>query len=194
MHWSQKWQLPFNIGKCSVIHYGKNNLKMKYKLGDREMSISQEEKDLGVTFANDFNFKKHIRNICAKANGRVGLIKRTFSNLTREMFIPLYKSLIRPVLEYCSTVWAPMYRNQTNEIEKIQRRATKLVKNMHNLSYGDRLRNLGLETLEYRRLRADVIQVYRIFQGIDKVKISSVFHEAYCVGKNKNNYTIFIPI
>ena len=175
IHWSQKWQLPFNIGKCSVIHYGKNNLKMKYKLGDREMSISQEEKDLGVTFANDFNFKKHIRNICAKANGRVGLIKRTFSNLTREMFIPLYKSLIRPVLEYCSTVWAPMYRNQTNEIEKIQRRATKLVKNMHNLSYGDRLRNLGLETLEYRRLRADVIQVYRIFQGIDKVNIEDFF-------------------
>ena len=84
-------------------------------------------------------------------------------------------SLVRPHLEYASSVWSPVYKKDRIAIENVQRRATKLVKSISHLPYNDRLRVLGLPTLKYRRERADVTQVYKILHSIDKVDKSKLF-------------------
>ena len=92
-----------------------------------------------------------------------------------ETFIQLYKTLVRPSLEYASTVWSPSLIKDKQALENVQRRATKLVKRIQNLSYPERLVQLGLPSLEYRRLRADMLQTYRIFTGKDNLAPEKLF-------------------
>ena len=173
--WSNKWKLKFNVEKCKIIHYGFNNKKCVYYMNELVIKEDICEKDLGVTFDSSLKFSTHIRNIVCKANSRLGLIKRNFTCLNKDVFIPLYKSLIRPLLEYCSSVWNPILKSDQMEIEKVQRRATKLVPCISQLSYSNRLSYLKLDSLAFRRRRTDMIQVFRIIRQIDNIDISNFF-------------------
>ena len=86
-----------------------------------------------------------------------------------EIFINLYKSIIRHKLENCSPVWSPQTVTEIKHLEGVQRRATKHIHGTRSLTYEQRLRKIGLPTLEYRKLRQDLIQVYRILEGIDEI-------------------------
>ena len=173
MKWSRTWQLPFNESKCGVLHLGKKNPNHKYKMINNKNEVElievTEEKDLGLKFDNQLNFKQHTSECVSKANQRIGLIQGNFQQLDNYTFLLLYKSLIRPLLEYCNTVWHPCHKQDSQELEKVQRRATKLVKNLSDMSYPARLRALNLPSLVYRRKRADMLQMYRIVTEIDKL-------------------------
>ena len=104
LHWSTVWQLPLNISKCKCVHYGHKNPCHKYKLGNQDLAEDTTEKDVGVTFDQSLKFSIHIKNMVSKANQRLGLIKRSFSHLNIRSFKLLYKSLVRPILEYCSVI------------------------------------------------------------------------------------------
>ena len=91
------------------------------------------------------------------------------------MFLNLYKTMVHPHLEYATQIWSPLYKKDEIIIENIQRRATRLVKYISHMSYEERLKNLGLPMLEYCRARADMVQVYKIINQIDKVDISKLF-------------------
>ena len=136
------------------------------------MDIEQTtcEKDLGVFIDSELKFQYHIAESIKKANQKLGIIKRNFSHLDKDSFLCLYKSLVRPHLEYCSCVWSVLFKKDAISIENTQRRATKLVHHIQNLPYSDRLRYLGLPSLEYRRIRADVIQLYKIVNNIDRTE------------------------
>ena len=127
--------------------------------------------ELGIIFEDDFKFDEHMSKIINNANSKLVIIKNTFHELTKYNFIILYKACVRPILEYCCTTWAPYFIKDHKEIEKVQKRATKLVKSISHLPYGERLKKLSLTTLYYRRQRADVLQVFRIIKGIDKLDI-----------------------
>ena len=131
-------------------------------LNDTQICDCKEEKDLGITFDPTLKFKIHINNIVSKGNQIVGLIKRNFDYLDNENLSLLYKSLVRPHLEYGQSVWSPFLINEQNSLEKVQRRATKLLPNLKNLPYEQRLKLLNLPSLKYRRLRGDLIEVYNI--------------------------------
>ena len=98
----------------------------------------------------------------------LGLIKRSFKFVTQDVFLNLYKTLIRPLLEYCSCVWSPSTVAEIRLLEGVQRRATKMISELKPFEYETRLKILGLPTLEYRRKRADMIRIFRILQGIDR--------------------------
>ena len=98
----------------------------------------------------------------------MGLIKHTFNKIDTEMFRILYKSMVRPILEYCMCVWSPYTKNDTRKLEQVQRRATRLVQSMHGLPYTERLIKLGIPSLQYRRLRNDMIQVFKILHGMEE--------------------------
>ena len=116
-----------------------------------------------------------MRTIISNANQRVGIIKRTFHCLNKNNFLILFKSLVRPILEYCPQIWSPIFRKDILEIEKVQRRATKLVAVIKDLPYEQRLRELKLPTLSYRRKRSDIIEVFKIMKGFDKIDMNQFF-------------------
>ena len=144
-------------------------------MGNQPLSKDSNEKDVGVIFDLQLTFKDHIKKMVAKANSRVGLIKRSFMHLNMKNFKLLYKSLVRPILEYCSSIWSPQFKYLELEIEKVQERATKLVSSIKDLEYPDRLRRLNLTTLKYRRKRTDVLQVFRLIREIDKIDMKQFF-------------------
>ena len=115
-----------------------------------EVESSNCEKDLGVLVDDKLGFNEHIGEMVNKANRTLGLIKRSFKFLDETSFINLYKTLVRPLVEYASPVWNPHHLYLIKQIESIQRRATKLVSSVNSLTYPERLRQLELPTLEFR--------------------------------------------
>ena len=177
--WSTKWLLQFNVSKCGMIHYGKGDAGHTYTMRDgdstRDLRVIEEEKDLGVLFDSSLTFSKHIGTIANKATKIVGVIRRSFDYMDEQMFKTLYKSMVRPHLEYANTIWSPFLKRDIEKLEKVQRRATKIVPALRDLPYSTRLLLLDLPTLAYRRLRGDLIQVFKIVHGIQDVERSSLF-------------------
>ena len=167
--------MSFNYDKCKILDVGKNNSCHEYFMdgaeGRKKLDQVKEEKDLGVNVDSLLNFKSHIGLITVKANKVLGIIRRTFKYQSPKVFINLYKSMMRPHLEYCSTVWSPSSVAEVKKLESIQRRATKMVNSVSK----NHMRALGMPTLEFRRLRSDMIQVFRILRGIDKIDHSKLF-------------------
>ena len=174
MEWSDSWQLKFNKSKCKHLHLGRNT-DTTYKIEGENIEKITEEKDLGVTIDSQLKFQKHIGIQVQKANKILGLIRRSFSYLDEEMFTTLYKSLVRPHLEYGSNVWSVVFKKDAIQLENVQRRATRLLPHIRHLSYSDRLKHLGIPTLQYRRQRADIIEVYKIMNDIDIADKAKLF-------------------
>ena len=113
-------------------------------------------------------FDIHINNIGNKANRLLRLVTRTFSYMDRNTFLIIYKSIIRPIIDYGDSVWNPSLKKHIQMIDNIQRRGTKLVPELVNINYtdSDRLKILNLPTLKYRRKRGDLIQVFKILNTL----------------------------
>ena len=138
----------------------KNN-SISYYLKFHTLDVVNEEVDLGVTVDNQLKFSQHTDTKIAKSNKLLGMIRHTFKFLDAETLLLLYKSLIRPHVEYATPVWSPHLKGDRDKIEKLQRRTTKLVPNLRDKPYEERLRVLKLPTLEFRRLRQDLILLYK---------------------------------
>ena len=104
LEWSDTWQLPLKVKKCKDIHYGKDNPNHTYEMGDAHLVSDDREKDVGVIFDPSLEFKIHIKPMIDKANSRVGMIKRSFFHLDSDNLKLLCKPLLRPILEYCSSI------------------------------------------------------------------------------------------
>lgn len=174
MQWAKYWLLTFNKSKCKHVHFGPPN-NAKYQMGGDIITQSTEEKDIDITIYEKLKFQIHINNQTKKANQRLGMIKRSFIYMDNNMFTTLYTSIVRPHLEYGSNVWSVIIKKEAIQTENVQRRATQLVKNIQHLSYSDRLRYQGLQSLYYRRLRCDMVETFRIINNIDKVNSINIF-------------------
>ena len=165
VEWSVAWQLNFNTAKCKTMHIGGSNphqiCSMQDNSGSTYLKSIDEEKDLGVLFDPSLTFSRHCEIAANKANCKLGLIRSSFTYLDLDTLTALYKSLMRPHLEYCNTVWSPMYLKDSHLIESVQHRASKLIHGIKDLPYAERLSVLKLPSLKYKRLRNDMIQVYK---------------------------------
>ena len=140
---------------------------------DREKIVLKFREDLGVTIDDKLKFREHITLNINIANRNLGIIFRTFTYIDKDMFLDLFKTMVCPHLEYATQLWSPIYKIL---LENVQRRATRLVKCVQNKTYQDRLIFLGLTSLEYRRERADMVQVCKIFRhNIEKVDKEKLF-------------------
>jgi len=120
-----------------------------------------KEKDLGIHVMRDLKSQEQCTQSARKAQAVLGMVKGHFKELDKEDFMVIYKAYIRPNLEYCVQAWSPHLIKNKDCLEQIQRRATKLVKGLKKLTYEDRLKQLGIYSLETRRLRGDLIEVYK---------------------------------
>ena len=166
--WSLIWLLIYHPEKCksmTVSNDGGTREEAIYQLGDTVLQQTTSEKDLGVTIDSTLSFDTHITAAVNKANRVMGVIRRTFKHLDAETFKLLYKSLVRPHLEYAHSAWKPHLRKHIDLIESVQRRGTRQIPGLSHLSYPERLQLLGLPTLAYRRLRGDMIETFKIARG-----------------------------
>ena len=136
--------------------------------GDNKIILNKTEceKDLGVYIDKNLDFKKHISTQIKKARSTSGIIYRNIINKKANIMVPLFKSMIRPIVEYGNVVWAPHLKKDIIAIESIQRNYTKKMKGMRNKSYEERLAILRLPSLSYRRLRGDLIEVFKIVNNV----------------------------
>ena len=125
-------------------------------------------KDLGILISNNCNFREHVHYISSKANRVLGIIKKSFMSRNTRVLLLLYKSKVRPILEFGSILWCPYRDFLSDEIENVQRRFTRLFPDLRTLQYKDRLGQLGLLSLRARRLRYQLIMMYKIMNnGVD---------------------------
>jgi hypothetical protein len=143
-----------------------------------ELGEVEEERDLGVIVHKSMSVSRQCCQAAKKANRVVGQIMRTVTDRSKEVIIPLYKSLVRPHMEYCIQAWRPHLKKDITVLEKVQRRTTKLVAGMRDLSYEERLAECCLPSLEQRRNRGDLIETFKIMRGLDKVPSSKFFSPA----------------
>ena len=165
-NWANLWSMQFHPKKCKVMHFGRNNPKHIYLMGNNIINVTHEEKDLGITITDNLNWRRQTAICVKKANRTMGMIKHTFSHIDKEMFTTLYSTLIRPQLEYCPQVWSPHHKRDINLLEGVQRRATKMIPELQCLSYEERLASLKLYPLAERRRRGDMIAAYKILNGM----------------------------
>ena len=125
--WATKWQLRFNPEKCEVMRatHSRDRSKPSSSLAVQLKSV-ETAKDLRVTINYDLSWGKHVSYIVNKANKVLGVIKRSLGNDNRHAFSCLFKSLVRPILEYAAHVWSPYQIKDMESLEKIQRRASRL--------------------------------------------------------------------
>ena len=118
-----------------------------------------------VSIDNNLSFSEHINIKVNKANAIMGVIRRSFRHLDTKTFTTLFKSMVRPHIEYAASVWNHHLKSDITKVESVQRRATKQVPHLKNLSYKERLTKLKLPTMLYCRMRGDMIEVYKILTG-----------------------------
>ena len=151
---------------------------MNYEMGGTiRLSITVKEKDLGVTINANMKVSEQCRIAASKGNQVLGMIRRKITYKDKSLIVgglPLYKAIVRPHLEYCIQTWSPYLRKDIDMLEKIQRRATKLISGLRDLRYEERLKECSLATLETRRLRGDQIEVFNILNGYENID-SNIF-------------------
>lgn len=170
--WSEKWTLSINVDKCVVLNIKRradNNVQQTYTLNKssetKELKCVRNTKDLGVIMDDMLSFTEHISEKIKNAYSMLGIIKRNFKKMDEDTFITLYKTMVRSKLEYAASVWSPHKKTLINTIEKVQKRATKMIRKYSKMSYTQRLKKLKLPTLVYRRLRGDMIEMFKMQTG-----------------------------
>lgn len=179
--------MSFNSEKCYVMHMGATDAPNVYTLGNKELQFITEERDLGVAMPNNCNwFKQMDSAVLGKATKMISWIFRSITSRSMDVLLPLNKALMRPQLEYCVQVWAPTPRmgNWTYImcLENCQRKLTKRIEGFGLLSYQERLSKLGLTTLLERRARGDLIETFKILNGL-----VNYGHNMFCKSRSERN-------
>ena len=183
--WEKKWGMDFHPEKCSVLRVNRKRTSINYTyyLKGHALKLDDRTKYLGIELSNDLQWNHHIDKIVKKGNSTLGFLRRNLRTNKEELKCTAYKSLVRPHLEYCMTVWNPHQKTQIDKIEMVQRRAARYITGRyHNTSsVNDMIGHLKLETLEERRTKAQLLMVYKIIY--DHVDIPS--KDYYTITKSR---------
>ena len=175
--WSVKWGMEFNVKKCKVMHLGKNNPGTSYFMNGIEIVSTSEQKDLGVIITDNMKPSLQCAAAVKKANQVLGQIRRGFSCFDKDTFVRIYKTYVRPHLEYAVQSWSPWTQQDINSLEAVQKRAIRQITGIKG-TYEEKLKQLNLTTLLERRKRGDAIETFKILKGFTNVDPSIWFQQA----------------
>jgi len=167
--WSNIWQLDIAIDKTFFLHFGGGNAVNNYLINGCEILRRSEVRDLGLHFDENLNFTAHIARISSLASIRVRQILRVFKSSDIVSYVSLYKTYVRPLLEYATEIFNPVQSSLVNMLERPQRFFTRVVlkrTNISPLSYLQRLDFLSLDSLEVRRAKQDLFTFFKCIYGI----------------------------
>jgi hypothetical protein len=208
--WADEWQLSIAVNKCSVLHIGKNNKAHSYTLQSHSLNDVSEVTDLGLIVDHKLRFSSHYASIVRKAHKHASLILRCFKCRDISLLTKAYLVYVRPLLEYCSPVWAPVYtgdiliftsyvlsldeiKMNILMIESVQRRFTKRLSGMSHLFYHQRLRKLNLVTLEARRLQTDLITMFKMLNNYINIDFNDLFQISGNVNTRGHRFKLVKP-
>jgi ribonucleases P/MRP protein subunit RPP40 len=180
LEWANTWQMQFNPDKCKVLHFGRNNPNAHYTMNGYApagtvLENVSEEKDVGVWISTSLKPSSNCQKAATRASSVLGQMSRAVTYRDRVTWIKLYKQYVRPHLEYCVQAWSPWLEQDKKVLEKVQERAVKMVSGLQGNTYEARLRELKLQSLEDRRKRGDMIQVWKILNKHDNLSWNDFF-------------------
>ena len=143
--------MAFNVQKCKTMHVGFNNPGYEYSMDGKKLETTEEERDLGVIMSRKLKPGKQCAKAARTAQMVLGQIARAFHFRDKHVFLKLYKTYVRPHLEFAGQAWAPWTAADKDLLENVQRRAVRMVSGLKSANYEDRLRELDITTLEERR-------------------------------------------
>ena len=167
--WAKTWEMEFNVEKCKVMHVGRKNLRFEYQINGVKLETVEVERDLGVMISSDMKPTSQCEKAAKGANAALGMITRSFHYRSKDTLIPLYKTFVRPKMEFSVAAWAPWLQKDAEVLEKVQKRMLRMVSGVRGTTYEERLREVGLPTLEERRVRGDMIEVFKTMKGFNRV-------------------------
>ncbi len=157
--------MAFNAKKCKVMHLGPRNPCYEYYMEGGKLGTTVEEMDLGVKVTRNLKPTEQCSKAAGRATAVLGQLTRNFHYRDRHMFVRLYKRYVRPHLEFAVPTWAPWLAGDTATLERVQEKAVKMVTGLKGRSYEDRCVELGLERLDVRRDKQDMVEVFKQLQG-----------------------------
>lgn len=169
MDWAAKWNMEFNLEKCKVMHTGTKNPAHEYEMAGRRLEVTEEEKDIGVVVTKNLRPGKQCAKAAQTARAVLGQITRAFHYRDKRIFKNLYVQYVRPHLEFAGPAWAPWTQEDMEILEKVQRKAVGMMSGLKGQDYGEKLKEIGLDSLQARREDADLTQTFKIMGRIDKV-------------------------
>jgi ribonuclease P/MRP protein subunit RPP40 len=178
MRWTLTWKLPLNVAKCQLLSNAEGGLAyrlMKTDVGGVPVDRVRETRDLVIKVTSDFKPSKQCVEAARRGHWALTRLRRTVASRNPGVLLPLYKSFVRPYLEYAVQAWAPYLKKDALAIERVQRRFTRIFPGLRDMSYGARLKKLNLFSMERRRLRGDLIETFRILKGISDLGENSMF-------------------
>uniref|UniRef100_A0A1I8BR38 Reverse transcriptase domain-containing protein n=1 Tax=Meloidogyne hapla TaxID=6305 RepID=A0A1I8BR38_MELHA len=187
--WATQWKLNIATNKTFIIYIGKNNPKDQYKIFDNTINEVESIRDLGIIIDNKLKFQEHIQKIIRIAYMRMNFVFRIIKSKSIKIWLTIYKSYIRPLLEYSPETWNPQLKSDINKLEKCQKVFTKcLLKkcSIPYIPYLQRIEFLNLPTLENRRKTYDLVLAHKILHGYTHLKSDQLFK----ISKRKNFYLL----
>ena len=177
--WAGDNKMELNKLKFQLLQHGsKDELKLPYKIDvNTQVEKSTDVKDLGVLISEDLSFNMHIMNMTNDAKKHAGWILRLIKSRDPEIVLLLFKTYVRPRLEYASPLWSPHLVKHITKIEAVQRTVTSQIQGMENFNYWERLQRLDILSLQRRRERYQIIHIWKISQGLIPNDLKLEFYE-----------------
>ena len=182
-NWLQDYQLRLAKEKCSVVSIPQSSSNPYFFLENSQILTSESIKDLGIIISDNLKWNKHIDYLYRNASVSSYQISKFSKTKNIWTLIKLFKTYVRPKLEFNTPIWSPYLSKDIEKIEKIQKTFTRYIFKKLNLpysSYSDRLRQINLKSLEYRRLFFDLVFLYKIINGLAGIN----FHDYFVIKEN----------
>ena len=191
-NWASAWQLKLNANKTKHLRIGKKRLDFVYQMDGKEIETVDSICDIGVNIQSNLRFTNHCNSLVRKAHFVMRNLFNTFKCHDIKFYVSLYCTYVRPILESSSPIWSPFLKSNIDSIESVQRYFTRRLPGLRDLSYFERLDIVKLETLESRRIKADLFMLYKMTNNCTIVNIPDSYRYSLSTrGNSKNLYRFY---